>query len=63
MLQEVNVTGIYFAPIVVYALVAIPIFLVARWLLTLIGFWRVVWHPALFETALYVSILASIILF
>jgi hypothetical protein len=62
MLSEISVAGIYVAPIVIYALMAIPLFLMCRWLLSLIGFWRIVWHPALFETALYISIVALFVL-
>ncbi|MDB5360181.1 MAG: hypothetical protein JWO51_1478 [Rhodospirillales bacterium] len=62
MMTELNVAGIYMAPIVLYAMVALPIFLVLRVILARIGFWRLVWHPALFETALYLSILSLLIL-
>ena len=62
MNTELNIAGIYMAPIVLYAIVALPIFLVLRVILARIGFWRIVWHPALFETALYLSILSLLIL-
>jgi len=62
MMTELNIAGIYVAPIVLYAIVALPIFLVLRVILARIGFWRIVWHPALFETALYLSILSLLIL-
>jgi hypothetical protein len=35
---------------------------VLRTILARVGFWRLVWHPALFETALYLSILSLLIL-
>ena len=62
MITELNIAGIYLAPIVLYAIVALPIFLVLRTILARVGFWRLVWHPALFETALYLSILSLLIL-
>ena len=62
MIRELNIAGIYMAPIVLYAMVALPIFLVLRTILARAGFWRLVWHPALFETALYLSILSLLIL-
>jgi len=62
MISELNIAGIYMAPIVLYAMVALPIFLVLRTILARAGFWRLVWHPALFETALYLSILSLLIL-
>jgi hypothetical protein len=62
MNTELNIAGIYMAPIVLYAIVALPIFLVLRVILARVGFWHLVWHPALFETALYLSILSLLIL-
>jgi hypothetical protein len=62
MNSELNIAGIYMAPIVLYAIVALPIFLVLRMILARVGFWRLVWHPALFETALYLSILSLLFL-
>jgi hypothetical protein len=62
MLTEINVMGIYVAPIVIYALVTIPIFLICRWVLGMIGLWRFVWHPALFEIGLFISILSLVVL-
>ena len=62
MNTEINIAGSYMAPIVLYALLSLPIFLVLRVILARIGFWRLVWHPALFETALYLSILSLLIL-
>jgi hypothetical protein len=62
MIAEVDIAGIYVAPIVVYALAALPIFLLLRVVLARLGFWRAVWHPALVETALYLSILSLLVL-
>ena len=62
MIAEINLAGVYLAPIVLYALIAIPIFVVLRMILARVGFWHAIWHPALFETALYLSILSLLIL-
>lgn len=62
MITELNIGGIYMAPIVLYAMIALPIFLLLRTILARIGCFRLVWHPALFETALYLSILSLLIL-
>jgi hypothetical protein len=62
MLSEVDVGGIYVAPIVVYAVVTIPLFLILRWVLGHLGVLRTVWHPALFELAVYVTLLSLLIL-
>ncbi|HWK45243.1 MAG TPA: DUF1656 domain-containing protein [Stellaceae bacterium] len=62
MIAELDIGGIYVAPIVLYALVAALIFFGLRLVLAWLGFWRTVWHPALFETALYLSILSLLVL-
>ena len=62
MLSEIDVGGIYVAPIVVYAVAAIPLFLILRWVLGRLGVLRNIWHPALFELAVYVTLLSLLIL-
>lgn len=61
MLKEIDLTGIYVGPIILYMLISIPIFLVVRLLLSRIGFLSFVWHPALFEIALFGIILALVV--
>jgi hypothetical protein len=59
---EIDLLGVYVAPI--------SIMLVAAWLvLTLLrrvanqcDLWRSVWHPALFEFAIYMIVLSAIVL-
>lgn len=62
MLTEVDVGGIYLAPIVVYAVAAIPLFLILRWVLGRLSVLRDIWHPALFELAIYATLLSLLIL-
>lgn len=62
MLSEVNIAGIYVAPIAVYALAALPITLVLRVVFFRTGLRARAWHPALFELAVYVIVLALLIL-
>jgi hypothetical protein len=62
MMTELSIGGVYIAPIVGYGLVAAGLFLLCRWLLTVVGFWRWVWHPALFEIGLFVAILSLLVL-
>ena len=62
MLSEVDVGGVYVAPIVVYAVATIPLFLIFRWVLGHLGVLRNIWHPALFELAVYVTLLSLLIL-
>ncbi|HVJ32463.1 MAG TPA: DUF1656 domain-containing protein [Terriglobia bacterium] len=62
MLTESNIGGVYMAPIVIYGLAASMLFLALRWLLTRLGFWRLVWHPGLFELGLFISILSVLVM-
>jgi hypothetical protein len=62
MLTESNIAGVYMAPIVLYSFAAFALFLLLRWVLTRLGFWRLVWHPGLFELGLFVSLLSLVVL-
>ena len=62
MLSEVDIGGLFMAPIVVYAAVAMPLFIVCRWALRHLGVQRRIWHPELFDLALYLSLLSLLIL-
>ncbi|MET1028886.1 MAG: DUF1656 domain-containing protein [Dongiaceae bacterium] len=61
MMTELNIAGVYVAPIVGYVTIAAILFLLCRWILTLTGFWRFVWHPGLFEVSLFLSILSLVV--
>ncbi len=63
MLSEVDVAGVYVAPIVVYGVAALPLTLALRSVLFRIGALRLLWHPALFILSLYLSILSLLVLF
>jgi protein AaeX len=58
MIKEVDLFGIYLPPMFVYAMAAGLIWLALRQCLAWAGAYRLVWHPALFNTALYVLILS-----
>ncbi len=62
MLSEIQLGGVLFAPITLYALAAIPITLLLRTVMWRVGFMRLVWHLALFEVALYLSVLSLLVL-
>ncbi len=62
MIAELDIFGVLVAPIVAYALLAIPVLLLLRWVLTRLGFFRLIWHPALFEVSLYLIILSLFVL-
>lgn len=63
MLSEFNLFGVLIAPIVVYAVAAIPATLLLRFLFWRTGAIEWFWHVALFEVALYVSVLCLLILY
>lgn len=62
MLSEINIAGVYLAPIVVEGLVGLAIFLLCRFLLGRFGLLHRLWHPALFEVALFLSIVSLLVL-
>jgi len=59
---EVNLFGVYVAPISVMMVVAWVTTIALRWIATGFGLLRYVWHPALFVFAVYIIILSSGIL-
>jgi protein AaeX len=58
---EINLFGIYVAPIVVIMAAAWIAYLLVRRAGDRFGLTSLVWHPALFELALYVIIVSSIV--
>jgi hypothetical protein len=59
---EVDLFGIYVAPIAVIMLVAWLITIALRWVADRFGFLRYVWHPPLFLGAIYMIVLSTIVL-
>jgi protein AaeX len=62
VIKELDLFGIYMPPIFVQAAFAMLIWLVLRQSFAWAGLYRFVWHPALFNTALYVVILSACVL-
>ncbi len=60
--QEVNLFGVYVAPISLMMLAAWVILLLLRRVIDRFSLLRYVWHPALFTFAIYVILLSSIVL-
>jgi hypothetical protein len=60
--NEIDLFGLYVAPITVIMAVAWAAYLVVRRASDRLGLIQRVWHPALFELALYVIIVSSIVL-
>jgi hypothetical protein len=53
MIGEFAVAGVFVPAVLIWALVAMAIGAVARRVLRLIGFYRLVWHRGLFDLALF----------
>jgi hypothetical protein len=62
MFHEVSLGDVYVAPIVLKALLAGALLLLCRFLLGRSGILHRLWHPALFEVALYVSLVSLLVL-
>jgi hypothetical protein len=61
MIKEVDVFGVFVPPLLLYAALAALIWQPMRMLLERLGFYRLVWHPALFNLAAYVVALAAVV--
>ena len=60
--SEVNILGVYIAPISVMIVAAWLLMIPVRWATARAGLLRHVWHPALFDFAIYMIVLSSIVL-
>jgi hypothetical protein len=59
---EVNLFGVYVAPISVMMVGAWVVTIGMRWFAARFGLLRYVWHPSLFVFAVYMIVLSSIVL-
>jgi hypothetical protein len=59
---EVNVLGVYVAPLSLFVVAAWVVTLGFRWTAVRYGLLRHVWHPALFVFAVYMIVLSSMVL-
>jgi len=57
MIGEFHVYGIYLPWLMVLGLITLGVAWAVRQILARMGFYRLVWHPALFDAALYVVLL------
>lgn len=60
MIGEANLFGLYLPWLLVLATVALPLVWALRRGLAATSFYRWVWHPALFDIALYVLVLLAL---
>jgi hypothetical protein len=61
MFNEAQFDGILFAPIVLYCLLGAIVFVPVRFVLGRLRVFSAVWHPALFELALYLIMTGTIV--
>lgn len=59
---EVNIFGIYVAPIAILMLIAWLLLVLIRRAADWLGLIYAVWHPALFNAALYLLLLSGLVL-
>lgn len=60
MTGEVDIAGVFVPALLVWAVAALALGALARRALTLIGAYRFVWHPALFDLALFVLLWGAV---
>ena len=61
MIGEISFYGIYMPWVLVLAVLTLGVSWFVRRLLALTGAYRLVWHPALFDLALYVVLLYGMV--
>lgn len=61
MTGELNIDGVFLSSVLVSALIALAASFVLRHVLSKVGAYRLVWHPALFDTALFVILWAAVV--
>ena len=61
MIGEASLYGVFFSAVLVSGVMALALSYALRRLLAWIGAYRFVWHPALFDTALFVIIWAAVV--
>ena len=61
VLGELNIDGVFLSSVLVSAVLALAASFVLRRVLSKVGAYRLVWHPALFDTALFVILWAAIV--
>jgi hypothetical protein len=60
MIGEVSIYGLYVPPILLLALAALVVSKLFSLALARTGFYRQVWHPALFDFSLFVIVLGAL---
>ncbi|ANG98734.1 hypothetical protein A8A54_19195 [Brucella pseudogrignonensis] len=62
MIQQLDIYGVFIPTLGVWALASFVVFLSASKLFARTGLYRFVWHRPLFDLALYISLLGTLVL-
>ena len=62
MLREVSLFGALAPSLLLYFLLAIPLFVIVDRLLARLGVYRLVWHPPLVQVGLFVCLFSLLVL-
>jgi hypothetical protein len=60
MIGEFDLDGVFLSSVLVSAVIALLASFLIRRLLGRLGAYRLIWHPALFDTALFVIVWAGV---
>jgi hypothetical protein len=60
MIGEVSIYGLFVPPLLLLTLAALVVSRLLNLVLAKVGFYRVVWHPALFDLSLFVIVLGAL---
>jgi hypothetical protein len=63
MIGEVSLYGVYVPPLLLLTLLALGLSRVLNIILGRTGFYRFIWHPALFDFSLFLIVLGSLAFF
>jgi hypothetical protein len=63
MIGEVSLYGVYVPPLLLLTLLALGLSRVLNLILARSGFYRFIWHPALFDFSLFLIVLGSLAFF
>ncbi|WP_246130473.1 DUF1656 domain-containing protein [Nitrospirillum pindoramense] len=55
-----DIHGVFVSPLLVWGVIAFLISMAVRWVLRLVGAYRMVWHRPLFDLAVYVIVLGGV---
>lgn len=61
MIKEINIDGIYLPPLIGYLLGTAVVWYGLRFVIERAGLYRHIWHPPLFNAALYVVLLGAFV--